>query len=247
MSHILRREKGAPLYRQLEEILRRQIETGALPEGSYLPTETELQQRFGVSRTTVRQALASLATQGLIVRRQGKGTVVQLRPRIEPRLGRVTSFTEDILESGGQPGAKVLSCQYVKAPVMVAKHLNIKTGGEVIKLFRLRTVNQEPVGLHVAYLNAELLPGLKPEDLAQDDQSLYGLLKRCCGVEIVEADELLEAVKADATTAELLNIAQGDPLLRLVRIGFTAAGEPVEHVHMLYRADKYRYRVRLYR
>lgn len=247
MGTALDRGKPIPLYYQLEQILRARLDSGELAPGDPFPTEASLMQQYQVSRLTVRQALSSLVREGRLVRRQGKGTQVAPERKLEASF-TLTSFTEDIRRNGATPGSRLLAVESLSPPPPEpARRFELGEADSLIRLERLRTVDGEPVGLHVAYLNTKALPGLTVEMLQGEDYSLYELLKAKCGVELGMANEVLEAAAADGRLARLLQIPQGSPLLVLKRLTYSAAGQPVEYVQMAYRADRYQYSIRFQR
>ncbi|NLC52294.1 MAG: GntR family transcriptional regulator [Firmicutes bacterium] len=234
-----------PKYIQLKELLEQQIDDGVWSPGEKIPSEAELQQMFGISRTTVRLAIKELIVEQKLVTVQGRGTFV-VEPKVENTLPELTSFTEDIQEKGFQPGSTVLSVTREQASDSVRKALQMEEDGEVLKLARLRTIDGAPVGLHVAYLNTALLRGKTDLSIAENE-SLYSVLERDHGLKICDAQETIEALPADAYRSTLLEVPEGFPLLHLRRITYLESGEPVEYVKMWYRADRYRYSVKLRR
>lgn len=247
MSAALDRGKPIPLYYQLEQILRERIDCGELAPGDAFPTEAALMEQYRVSRLTVRQALSSLVREGRLVRCQGRGTQVAPERKMEASF-TLTSFTEDVRRNGAVPGSRLLAAESLSPPPSEPAHyLNVGEGDSLIRLERLRTINHEPAGLHVSFLNPKTLPGLTVEALRGDDYSLYELLKSEYGLELGMADETLEAAAASDQLARLLQIPEGSPLLVLKRLSYDLQGQPVEYVRMAYRGDRYKYSVRLNR
>lgn len=117
-----------PLWYQIAERLRAAIEIGRFKPGNTLPSEAQLVERFGVSRTTARAALDQLKQEGLISRRSGKGSIV-LSPRVEQPLNILASFSEHMRRRGLQPSYATQSANFASAPAEVAEALNIKPSG----------------------------------------------------------------------------------------------------------------------
>lgn len=237
----LRRRSGVPLYVQIRDAIRARIAGGELPDGALLPAEHVLAERLGTSRMTVRAALADLERDGLIRRTQGVGTVVRVS-RFAHQLRLLTSFTEDIRARGMVPSSRILAAGAVAAEQGVAERLGVRPGNPVLHLRRLRLADGEPVALHDTYLP----PGLVDLALVGPATSLYELLHRS-GVVLDAAEESLEAVPASDEDARLLGLAAGSPLLLVVRTTYDRAGRAIEHVLARYKADVYRYTVRLQR
>lgn len=240
VSYIDRRSP-IPLHEQCKAILMGQIRSGALKPGQSIPTERQLEQEYGLSRTTVRQAISELVQRGVLRRIQGKGTFVT--STVIPRdLHQVTSFSEDMRARGLTPGSKVLSAGLVDAEPIIVDAL--QSNNPLFRVVRLRTADSKPIGLHTAYL-----PAIYEIDRSKLEAttSLYELLARDFHLELATADEVLEATVATAHDAQLLGIKAGAPVLRIERVSFSNEGHAIEFVEMRYRADEYKYYVRLQR
>jgi GntR family transcriptional regulator len=147
----INRNSKLPLYHQLYEILRSNITRGEWQPGDVIPPESELIDRYQVSRTTVRQVLDMLVNEGLIYRQRGRGTFVA-HPTVEQALVRIISFTEDMRQRGFKPGTKVLSSGLVPAPRDIAEKLGVEPGEELARLERLRLADDEPMSIEDSYL-----------------------------------------------------------------------------------------------
>lgn len=231
----LRRGK-LPLHQQLYDILRGRILAGQWKVGEMIPAEPELVEQFGVSRTTVRQVLERLVQEGLIVRRQGRGTFVK-EPTLEQGLVRLVSFTEDMRQRGLTPGTQVLSQQLVTASQELAAKLNIAPGAELAHLRRLRLANGEPMSIEESYLIHEHCPGVLQEDYAANP--LRETLEVKYGIQIVRARQVIRATAASKEQARLLGMAHRSPLLSIERISYSQYDDPVELLYIDYRADRY--------
>jgi DNA-binding transcriptional regulator YhcF (GntR family) len=132
-----RRGGPLPLHSQIAEAFRKAIQEGRLKPGDRLPSEPELVTQLGVSRATIRQAMAELLAEGLIYRYQGRGTFVAPQ-KLEHPLQRLISFSEDIRSRGMQPGSKLLFFGQVNADAEIAAYLQIPPGKTVLRIYRLR-------------------------------------------------------------------------------------------------------------
>ncbi len=229
---------ATPVYVQVAQGLASRIEGGALEGGTALPAERDLASALGVSRVTVRQALALLAQQGLLTRRHGSGTFVNppataltARP-----LGLLTGFTDDVRSRGQSPGARVLSFERARPTPQEAMTLALSPTAQVYRLRRLRTADGEPLAVEESTLPADGVGPLDAGDVT--DTSLYALLADR-GLSPVRAVRHLRAVNADAQQAGWLGIAPGAALLATERVSWTADGRPVEHGRAYYRGDRY--------
>lgn len=232
----INRQNKLPLYQQLYEILRGNIARGVWKVGEMIPTEPELIEGYGVSRTTVRQVLDLLVNEGLIYRQQGRGSFVA-EPTLEQGLVRITSFTEDMRQRGLVPGTQVIYTGLVPATEDVAEKLSIPAGIELARLERLRLANGEPMSIEEAYLVHSLCPGIFSHDYAL--MPLRETLETDYGIRLVRAKQLIRAVTASVGQARLLNVPVRSPLLFLERVSFSQIGRPVEFLRIYYRADRY--------
>lgn len=252
----LNAESATPVYLQVAQGLESGIEAGAISRGSALPAERELAHTLGVSRVTVRQALAVLAERGLLVRRHGSGTFVNtvegspVGPADLPEdsaqpaasglasrpLGLLTGFSDDIRSRGLVPGARVLRFERGYPTPQEAMTLALSPTEGVIRLRRLRTASGEPLAIEDSTLPAALAGDLTLD--AVTDASLYALLA-ARGLRPHRAIRHLRAINADAELAALLDIAPGAALIATERVSWTAAGRPIEHARAHYRGDRY--------
>ncbi len=234
-----------PKYHQLYEILRQRIGEEWQPHES-IPSERELENLYNVSRTTVRQALNLLVNEGYLYREHGRGTFVA-RPKLQHSLHLLTSFTDDMRMRGLRPGQQLLSIEQVEPPTRIRQQLDLpSTVQEVMKIERLRLGDDEPIGLHTAFLPLSPEQSITAEELDASG-SLYELLESKFNLLLAEADETLEATIAEEHEAELLRIPVGSPLLLIERTTWAQTRRPMEVVKMLYRADRYRYTVHITR
>jgi len=233
-----------PLYYRLREAFLARLAAGELPPGSPFPTERELIAQYGVSRTTVREALQGLVREGLLVRRQGKGTFVAARP-LEEQLGALTGFSEEMQARGLRPGARVLSIETVHLAAPEAALLGQPVGAPAYRIVRLRLADGQPMELETNLFPQELGRRLAQENL--EDTGYYRLLEERFGLHLAEAEQTIEARAATVQEAEALGLPRGAPVLVLRRLTRDVGGRPVELSQGVYRADRYRYRVRLRR
>lgn len=236
--------KKVPLYYQLESILREKINSGEWSQGRRLPPETELSQTYGVSRITVRQALASLVEEGLIERRQGRGTFV-VQPKSFQGSIPLTGFIEDLMAMGIETTIKVLDVGFIPAAEAEAARLEIEPGSPVLRVKRVRYYQGTPYSFIVVYLPESIGKKLTPEDFTKG--SLLKTLEDKYRVRLGEAIQVINASLADGYVAGLLATNVGAPLLSIERTVYSKTGQPIEYVRTLYRNDMYSYTVRLVR
>jgi GntR family transcriptional regulator len=233
---LIDRSSKLPLYHQLYEILRGKIMRQDWKPGDVIPPESELVDRYQVSRTTVRQVLDLLTNEGLIYRQQGRGTFVA-HPTVEQTLVRIVNFTEDMRMRGSEPSSKVLFSGLIPAPPDIAAKLQIEAGEELACLERLRLADGEPMGLDESYLIHRYCGGILEEDYVTN--SLRQSLAQKYGIHWTHAKQAIRAVLATREQAEVLGIAPKSALLFVERVSYSQENVPVEFLRIYYRADRY--------
>lgn len=223
-----------PKYYQVKnEILG--LMTDLVP-GSVVPTERELAEMFGTSRTTVRQAIAELVVDGRLERTQGRGTFVAQPKLMQVR--QLTSLSQDLQAQGRQPGGVVLGIAQQPADAEVAEHLGIEAGTAIHRVERIRSASGEPIAHEIAHLAGEL-PNLAGELEARG--SLYRTLREAFGVELAAVEDVVETALADPIDADLLGVDTGLPMLLVHRTGWDADGRAVEWTRSVFRGDRFRF------
>ena len=233
---------GVPAHVKIERWLTEAIARGRLVPGDRLPREAELAAMVGVSRMTLRQALATLESLGTVVRTTGRsgGTFVT-EPRIECDLTGLAGFTEQLRRAHLRAGARMVSATTVPAPVGVSRALMLRRGAPVHAVFRVRTAQRRPLVLERSYFPSELFPDLLEQRLTG---SLYSLLTRHYQQKPYVATENLEPVIAREEEAKLLEIEPGSALMLIERTAYTVAGQAVEYARDLFRPDRVRVSLR---
>ncbi|GGV11641.1 GntR family transcriptional regulator [Kitasatospora herbaricolor] len=217
-------ERGAALYRKVAADLREAITTGAFGEAGRLPAEGALAEQYGVSRGTVRQALAVLRSDGLVTSRRGTRRVVLGNARVQS-FSELLSFTHWARSMGEEPGGILDSLVRRPADAAEREQLRLEPGAEVYAIVRLRTLSGAPVMVErTVYppLVGELVAEL-PADVVSHTEQL-----REHGILFTDADHTIDVVAANAEDARLLGCRRGSPLLRERRRTTDPTGTPVE-------------------
>ena len=216
-----------PLYLQIKALLEKSLEAGEWRPAEAIPSEIELAGRFGVSQGTVRKAIDALASDNLVVRRQGKGTFVATHTEEKVSLFRFLR----IRRNDGRdeyPASRLLDVRRAKASAEAVRLLGVKPGESVILLRRILEYSGEPVVLDEITLPAALFKGLTRAKADAYHGSMYSFFETQFGVRMLKAQEKLRAIAADATSASLLKVAPGQPLLAVDRVTLTYGDRPVE-------------------
>lgn len=237
----VRNESIQPLYAQIKDIIKQRILEGDYDIHERLPSESEMMKVFGVSRITVRQALRDLHTDGLVFSVQGKGTFVS-RPKVVQDIQRLQGFGEAMTPQGYETSARVVGVQEVRSSAEVAEALNLARNSNVIELTRIRYLNREPISLDNSFFPLEIGRNLLGRDLTQD---IFPMLENEFGVGLGHADLKIEATTADERLAQHLNVDTGSSILRIQRLVFSQAGDPIDFEYLSYRGDAFQYQVRV--
>lgn len=238
------RSSKQPLYDQLVDILTEKIEHECTP-GDLLPSERELSERYGLSRTTVRLALQELERQRLVVRQHGRGTFVADRSAKTTDLMKGYSFTDQMRELGREPETTILDFDEIEADKNLSEVMGVRMGDKLYMLRRLRSADGMPMMVERTFLPVRKFLTLKRPML--DGHSLYGVIERTYGEKIRVAEEEFFASVARLTDARVLDINEGDPVLDLVRTTYNVHNEIVEYTLSVARADQFKYKVFHYR
>ncbi|MBV8610302.1 MAG: GntR family transcriptional regulator, partial [Singulisphaera sp.] len=233
-----------PLYFQIEQDLASLIASGTLAPGSQLPSEEELVQRYGVSRTTVRKAVQELDRLGLIEIRRGRGTFVRTG-KITQEFTELTGFVEDMVAVGLQPSAKVLGTAPTEANETIARQLRVPIGTAVMQIRRVRMADDVAISLDETYLPLALGRKVVENDL--EVYPIFSLLEGKYDTPLLEADYRIEAVSADPFVAEALGVEDKSPILLIERVSYSLDHRPVDYEKLFYRGDKLRLTTRLRR
>lgn len=229
-----------PKYVQLAQHLYDTLISVGQPH-ELLPTERDLQQAHGVSRDTVRRAIALLSQKQLVYNVQGSGTYIAAQ-NSTVKSPSLVSFTEDIEARGMTPATTTLSCHMVPAPAAAQRDLGLEADSKVIKIVRLRWANGAPIALETAHFIPEAFSRVEPEFSTSLDSQLAS-----SGYRIERATQRISATNLTAAEAEQLALPQGAAALVVERVGFTRAGQAIETTRALYRADRYDFELDLTR
>lgn len=230
----------SPLYQQIKALMTQRLQHGEWRPGEVIPSEIELAARFKVSQGTVRKAIDELASENLLVRRQGKGTFVSTHAEEHVQF----RFLRLMPDSGAAEGMtrRLIDCKRQRAPAEVAHALHLRANDSVIRVQRVLSFRDAPVVLDDIWLPAKLFKGLTVERLAAHRGPMYGLFETEFGVRMIRAEEKIRAVAADVASAGLLALAAGAPLLSVERLAMTYGDKPVELRRGLYSTALHHYR-----
>jgi GntR family transcriptional regulator len=230
-------------YQRVQDSLAEEIARGGRPPGSRLPPERALAEHFGVSRVTLRRALAELERMGIVARHPGGWTVAA--PAIGEPPNALMSFSEMAASRGLTPAGRVLDRHVRPATIDEAEALGLAPGAPLFELERLRSMDGVPILIDRTRIPLSLAPGLERVDL--HERSLYEVLEGRYGMRPARARFTVEAIAADERRAALLGLEAGGPLLRCQQRTEDESGRRIELCEMVYRGDRYRFRATLVR
>ena len=229
----LQAESFSPLYHQLMQRIRGDIERGVYPTGSRIPPEHELEKLYQVSRVTVRRALSELTSEGLLERKQGKGTFVAT-PRGGLPLKNLHSFHDSCKLNRVKPSIDVVHVRETEAGAEAAEGLNISRGSRVLEILRVCRADGVPVVLERNHFSMAYA-WLQDQDLSG---SLYNILREY-GVEPKLALHDVSLRFADRDEAELLETEEGTPLICLHEVIYDQRGRPLHTNIQLIRGERF--------
>lgn len=228
---------GSPVYIQIHNQLRSNIENGKWHVGQKIPAERELAGEFGVSRMTLRQAIQTLVDEGVLERRVGSGTFVANR-KVQEKMSGVTSFTELMQAIGKVPSSKTISYHFTIPSESEAETLKLDPGERVLRMERVRYGNKVPICFEVATIPAAIIANFSKEEVAG---SFYHTLAKKAHLFPGHAVQKVSATNATEKIAEYLGIHRGDALLRMTQISYLQDGRPFEYVHTQYVGSRFEF------
>ena len=227
-----------PLHYQVEQLLREIIKDPAYQEGKLLPKEVDLAKMLGISRNTVRQATNKLENENLLIRKKGVGTRA-VRETVSTKLNNWASFSEEMYSQGVEFVNYEIKVSWEKASKTVATHLQIEEHKEILKLERLRGLDDGPFVRFISYFHPRI--GLTGnEDFSRH---LYDILERDYATVPTVSKERINAILANKDLAKYLKVEIGSPLLLRKRLVCDPGDRPIEYNIGYYRADSFTYEI----
>jgi GntR family transcriptional regulator len=236
------RQNDIPLYHQIKENLREAIEGQVLLPEDMLPSERDLGRIYGVNRTTVRQAVDDLVQEGMLHRVHGIGTFVA-PPKVVQVFPTVLGFSARMRQAGHVTLNRVLGQDAIQARPSIVRRLGLAQDAPLVRLSRLRIVDNEPLMIETSYLSLERFPDLLGDDFTV--RSLYEVINARYGIDILELDQTLEPVLMTEYEAALLESTPGSPAMLMEVIALAGEDDPFEFSKAIVRGDKCQYYFRM--
>jgi len=237
----LNEQSSEPYYLQLKRQLNAMIEGGDLKSGVNLPSERTLAEAMQISRTTVKRCYDELRSDRLLSTHGRGGTIVQAPPRVNPTMGQLKGFTEEMREQGKTSSTRVLLCDVIHERT-IACMFKRPSVSQFLRLVRVRMADGVPMTREVAWYDLTAAPALENWDTGG---SIYSFLQEKCGIALVRADQTIEAVMSTPEESEVFGFEHPSPCLLLKRHTYSATDQLIEYVEGTFRGDAYVYKINL--
>ncbi len=241
---MLKLNEPTPLYKQLRDLLRQQIFDEKLKPDHPVPSERALCQKYKISRITVRQSISELINEGLLFKKQGKGTYVSPK-KVNQGLVRFVNFARTVFELGLKPSTKILKNEVVPADVQIAKILDIPVTSQILKLSLLGMGNGEPLVLYESCFPLSLGQKVAKEAYRMEGKALpfstldlYGKTGHVAPKFVIQT---FEAINADERLVSMMKVKNGAAIFMITSIFQTGDQRPLEFRTALYRGDRYKF------
>lgn len=243
-SAVISPDQAAPLWLQATELIAQQIASGSLPAGSRLPPERELCDQLGISRVTLRKALAELVRRGELSSSHGRGWFVGRASQTRDFPNSLESFSETAARMGLSASSRVIRAVVSPASLDEAEQLKIAPGTPLFRLDRVRLLGGVPIAVDETRLPHHLVPEVTQPDFAQT--SLYAYLEDA-GITLARAESTVEARIADPDLAGLLEVEPGSAVLEMTQLVHDPSDRPLMWSVVRYSGDRYRLRTQFAR
>ncbi|MBP2100242.1 GntR family transcriptional regulator [Enterococcus rivorum] len=226
-----------PIYIQIHDKIKEDIEKGVWTIGDRLPSERELAIHFNVSRMTLRQAIQTLADEGILERKIGSGTYVA-RKKVQEKMTGTTSFTDIMISQNKQPSSRTVSYFVAKPSSSEMEKLSLKENEYILRMERIRFADGIPICFEVASIPYSLIDQYSKSEISN---SLYKTLEEKGGNKIGHANQTISAMLASEQIAEYLEVKRGDAILRLSQLSYFEDGTPFEYVRTQYVGNRFEF------
>ncbi|MCT6822605.1 MAG: GntR family transcriptional regulator [Apilactobacillus sp.] len=226
-----------PIYIQIHNSIKKNIEDGKWKLGSRIPSERQLSAEFNVSRMTLRQAIQTLVDEGILDQRVGSGTYVS-NQKVQEKMSGVTGFSDIMIAQGKHPSSKTVSYHMLEPSLSEIEKLNISENDKVLRMERIRYGDNIPICFEIATVPEKFIDGLSKEDVSH---SFYASLKEKKGLTPKVSRQNVSATLASERIAEFLDVKKGDAILLLRQVTELQNGEPFEYVRTQYVGERFEF------
>lgn len=226
------------IYQQVVDWILQQIQSGLWPEHFQLPSELDLAAQLGVSRGTVRKAVAELITRGALLVIHGRGTFVSSRTLEQPLADRLIAFSEDLIDKGIPYSTQVIDQELIVPERTIASLMLLKEGDQVLHLKRVRSIHDMPIVVLDNYVSTRYCPGLETIDFRTE--RLFQILEGRYGLELGWGWRTFQAKSVPNPIASLLSDEAGAPVMYMEQLVYLKSGEPIEYSKIWLRGESFR-------
>jgi len=235
-------KSGIPLYIQIEDCIREKVKTGELKTGDKIPSEELLCEKFNVSKITVIRALRDLVNEGIILRKQGKGSFVR-EPNYKEDLNKLANFRNIHTQSHGNDVHKILKWRIIKPSKEIRDRMKLPKEDKVLEIVRLRFFKSDPVAFERTYIPDNLIPSMKEKKEIFEKKFIYDIFKTMPQILPESSQIFLKPILADEFYAKTFKIAVGSPLLLWDRTTFSKDKKVIEFSIFCARGDKCKHHI----
>lgn len=241
-QQMLDKNSPIPLHAQLYDVLKQQIDDGEYMAHQAIPSENEISRNYDISRTTARNVISRLVNENFLYRVAGKGTFVS-ESKITAATISQKGIREQLESMGYLTGTTIIDTKIKPATKAFAAKLNIQEGDPLVKITRLRYVNDIPFSILTNYLSAQRFPGLLDKEIHR--MPLCDILSRDYNTVAVSGEETLESVIASSYESQLLKVHEGFHVLLSECILYDQNLQPYELSKVLFRGDRIKLKFKL--
>ncbi|WP_338655538.1 GntR family transcriptional regulator [Sporosarcina psychrophila] len=238
------RDNPIAMYLQIANVLKQEILSGKIKPGEKIGSERELEERFQVSKITIRKAVEILGKEGLVLTSQGKGTFVKPK-KVEQTLDQLQSLSDIIKNSGYHPQVKITKLEMVSTLNIFLQEKDSEIDSHCLYIERLHTVVELPIAFAQVYIPYNLGEKLTKNEL--ENNTIYELLENKLGITLGEAIQSIEACPASEALGKVLDVPEGSPLLKAERLTYSTQNKLIEKITFYYRFDEYAFKIKLNR
>ena len=239
---ILDRNSPVPLYYQVKQILLEKLDKGTWKPGDLVPSEQELQELYGVSRITVRQALTELTHEGRFERHRGQGTFVANKQLVHNPEKRI-SITELMRQQEIEPEWIIRERDFITPLPNIQEQLGVRSNSKVYFVDLILHADGEPIGRHITYIPKAVAETGNVASLSDED--LGAFFRTLPNREEIQLNRTVQAVPASSEEAKLLKIRAGQPILSIEVTYSDMNGKPIEHLRANYRGDRFKFELNI--
>jgi len=235
---LIDRSTHKPIYLQISDFMREDIQSGKLAPGDRVWSEHFIMDKFNVSRNSAQKAIDVLVNDGQVVRIQGKGTFVT-HSLVTYGLHHFISFSEETKNKGFTPGSKVIEFSKQQPDLKIAQQLEIDQDNWVYKLERLRLANNQPISHQISYIPSNICPDMDQFDF--QTLSLYAVMEGFYNLMLSWQAIVIKPIAANHQIAEWLGVSPATPLLLTESVAYLEDGRPIEYCLNTYLSDRYEF------